>query len=115
MASQYPAYCSLMKCHFQSVLIGVKDRNELIGKLDRLCCNYQHVDCFYNLLKYRFSGNISEKNGEICYSVERAVSFNIFNKKVDKIPSILKKRLLREKILEALAHFDSKVGCSSNK
>ena len=62
------------------------------SSLDRVCFTYQHVDCFYALFKFRFSGNVLEKNGEIFDSVEIAVSFIKLNKGVDKI-----KRLLRKK------------------
>ena len=97
VASQYPAFCFLKNCKFHLLLITDKDLDDLLVKLDRVCFTYQHVDCFYTLFKFRFSGNVLEKNGKIFGSVERAVSFNKLNKGVDKMPSIAKKRILRKK------------------
>ena len=97
VAAHVPAFCFLKNCKFHLLLIADKDLNDLLVKLDRVCFTYQHVDCFYTLFKFRFSGNVLEKNGEIFDSVERAVSFNKLNKGVDKMPSIAKKRLFRKK------------------
>ena len=87
----------MKNCKFHLPLIADKDLKDLLVKLDRVCFTYQHVDCFYTLFKFRFSGNVLEKNREIFDSVERALSFNKLNKGVDKMPSIAKKRLLRKK------------------
>ena len=92
-----PACYFLKNCKFHLLLIADKDLNDLLVKMDRVCFTYQHVYCFYTLLKFRFSGNVLEKNGQKFDSVERAVSFNKLNKGVDKMPSIAKKRLLRKK------------------
>ena len=66
-------------------------------KLDTFCFTYQHVDCLYTLFKYRFSGKVIAKSGQVFDNVQRAVGCNHRNKGVDKMPSIAKKRLLREK------------------
>ena len=55
------------------------------------------MDCLYTLFKYRFSGKVIAKSGQVFDSVERAVDFNNRNKGVDRQPSIAKKRLLRKK------------------
>ena len=97
IAAHDPAFCYLKNCKFHLLVIADKDLNDLLVKLVRVCFTYQHVDCFYSLFKFRFSGKVLEKNGEIFDSVERAVSLNKLNKGVDKIPSIAKRRLLRKK------------------
>ena len=91
------AFCFLKSCKFHLLLIAVKDLNDLLVKLDCVCITYQHVDCFCTLIKFRFSGNVLEKIGEIFDTVERTVSFNKLDKGVDKMPCIAKKRLLRKK------------------
>ena len=112
VAAHDPAFCFLKNCKFH-LLIADKDLNDLSVKLDRVCFTYQHVDCFYTLFKFRFCGNVLEKNGEIFDSVERAVSFDKLNEGVDKMPSIPKKRLLRKKF-KTHADVSSKVNFSSN-
>ena len=68
---------------------------ELLKKLDTFCFTYQHVDCLYTLFKYRFSGKVIAKRGQVFDNVQRAVDFNEGNKGVDRMPSIAKKRLSR--------------------
>ena len=104
VAAHDPAFCFLKNCKFHLLVIADKDLDDLLVKLDRVCFTYQHVDCFYTLFKFRFSGNVLEKNGEIFDSVERAVSFNKLNKGVDKMPSIAKKRLLGKKFKNTCWH-----------
>ena len=55
------------------------------------------MDFLYTLFKYRFSGKIVAKSGQVFDNVQRAVDFNQRNKGVDRMPSIAKKRLLRKK------------------
>ena len=55
------------------------------------------MDCLYTLFKYRFSGKVIAKSGQVFDNVQRAVDFNQRNKGVDRMPSIAKKRLLPEK------------------
>ena len=62
------------------------------------------MDCLYTLFKYRFSGKIIAKSGNVFDNVQRAISFNQRNRGVDKMPSIAKKRLLRKKFKQ---HFMS--------
>ena len=66
-------------------------------KLDIFCFTYQHVDCLYTLFKYRFSGKVVAKSGQVFDNVQRAVDFNHRNKGGDRMPSIAKKRPLRKK------------------
>ena len=55
------------------------------------------MDCLYTLFKYRFSGKVIAKSGQVFGNVQRAVDFNQKNKGVDRKPSIAKMRLLRKK------------------
>ena len=87
--------CFLPNCRYHIILIG--NIWELLQKLDALCFNYQHVDCLYTLFKYRFSGKIVLKSGQIFDNLQRAVHFNQQNRGVVRMRSIAKKRLLRKK------------------
>ena len=87
--------CFLPTCKYHIVLLG--NVLELLKKLDTFCFTYQHVDCLYTLFKYRFSGKVIAKSGQVFDNVQRAVDFNHRNKGVHRIPSIAKKRLLRKK------------------
>ena len=69
----------------------------LLKRLDTFCFTYQHVDCLFTLLKYRFSGKLIAKSGQLFDNVQGAVDFNQRNKGVDRMASIAKKRLLRKK------------------
>ena len=80
---------------YHIVLLG--NVQELLKKLNTFCFTYQHVDCLYTLFKYRFSGKVIAKSGQVFDNVQRAVDFNHRNKGVDRMPSIAKKRLLRKK------------------
>ena len=55
------------------------------------------MDRLYTLFKYRFSGKVIAKSGQVFDNVQRAVDFNQKNKGVDRMPSIAKKRILRKK------------------
>ena len=87
--------CFLSTCKYHIVLLG--SVQELLKKLDIYCFTYQHVDCLHTLLKYRFSGKVIAKNGQMFDNVQRAVDFNHRNKGVDRMPNIAKNRLLRKK------------------
>ena len=87
--------CFLPSCKYHIVLLG--NVQELLKKLDSFCFTYQHVDCLYTLFKYRFSGKVIAKSGEVFDNVQRAVDFNQRNRGVDRMPSIAKKRLFRKK------------------
>ena len=87
--------CFLLNCRYRNILIGnIKD---LLHKLDAFCFNYQHVECLYTLLKYRFSGEIVAKIGQLFDNLQRAVHFNQQNRGVQRMPRIAKKKLLRKK------------------
>ena len=73
--------CFLISCRCHIILIG--DIKQLLRKLDAFCFNYQHVDCPYTLFKYRFSGKINVKSGQLFENVQRAVHFNHQNRGVD--------------------------------
>ena len=87
--------CSLPACKYHIVLLG--NVQGLLKKLDTFCFTYQHVDCLYTLFKYRFSGKVIAKSGQVFDNVQQAVDFNHRNKGVDRVPSIAIKRLLRKK------------------
>ena len=87
--------CFLPNCRYDFILIG--NIKELLQKLDAFCFNYQHADCLYTLFKYHFSGKIVLNSGQLFDNLQRAVPFNQQNRGVDRIPSIAKKRLLRNK------------------
>ena len=87
--------CFLPACKYHVVLLG--NVQELLKKLDSFCFTYQHVDCLYTLFKYQFSGKVVAKSGQVFDNVQRAVDFNHRNRRVDRMPSIAKKRLLRKK------------------
>ena len=92
--------CFIPACKYRIVLLG--NVQELLKKLDTICFTYQHVDCLYTLFKYRFSGKIFAKSGLVFDNVQRAVDFNHRNKRVERMPSIAKKRLLRKKYKKIL-------------
>ena len=85
----------LPSSRYHIILIG--DIKELLQKLDAFCFDYQHVDCLYTLFKYRFSGKIVRKSGQLFDNVQRAVHFNHQHRGVERMPSIAKKRHLRKK------------------
>ena len=95
IAHHHDKTCFLPSCKYHILLFG--NVQELPKKLDTLCFNYQHVDCLYTLFKYRFSGKVNAKSGQVFDNVQRAVDFNQRNKGLDRMPSIAKKRLLRKK------------------
>ena len=66
-------------------------------KLDTFCFTYQHVDCLYTLLKYQFTGKVIAKSGQVFDNVQPQADFNQRNKGVDRMPSIAKRRLSRQK------------------
>ena len=87
--------CFLPSYRYHITLTG--NIKELLQKLDAFCFNYQHVDCLYTLFKYRFSGNIVLKSGQLFDNLQRAVHFNQQNRGVNRLRSITKKTLLRKK------------------
>ena len=92
--------CFLPACKYHIILLG--NVEELVKKLDIFCFTYQHVDCLYTLVKYRFNGKVIAKSGQVFDNVQRAVEFTHRNKGVDRMPSIAKKRLLRKKFQKHL-------------
>ena len=88
--------CFFSACKYHIVLLG--NVQELLKKLDKFCFTYQHVDCLYTLFKYRFSGKVIIKSGQVFDNMQRAVDFIHRNKGVDRMLSIEKKRLSRGKI-----------------
>ena len=87
--------CFLPSCKYHILLLGIVE--ELLKKLDTFCFTYQHVDCLYTLFKYRFSGKVIAKSGQVFDNVQRAVDFSHRNKREDRMPRSAKKRLLRKK------------------
>ena len=87
--------CFLPNCRYHIILIG--NIKKLLEKLDAFCFNYQHVDCLYTLFKYRFNGKIVIKSGQLIDYLQRADHFNQQNRGLERMPSIAKKRLSRNK------------------
>ena len=85
----------LPSCSYHIILHG--NVEGLLKKLDTFCFTYQHVHCLYTLFKYRFSGKVIAKSGQVFDNVQRAVDFNQRNKGVDRMPSIAKKKLFSKK------------------
>ena len=104
--------CFLPSCKYHIVLLG--NVQELLTKLDSFCFTYQHVDCLYTLFKYRFSGKVIAKSGQVFDNLQRAVDFNQRNKGVDRMPSIAKKRLLRKKYKKHLFSSFQKTKATQN-
>ena len=94
--------CFLPQCRYHSILIG--NIKELLQELDAFCSNDKHVhlDFLYTLFKYRFSCRIILKSGQTFDNLQKAVHFNHQNRGVYRMPSIAKKRLLRQKYKEHL-------------
>ena len=95
----------LPACKYHIVLLG--NVQELLKKLDSFCFTYQHEDRLYTLFKYRFSGKVISKSGQVFDNVQRAVDFNHRNKGVDRMPSIAKKTL-EEKVQKTFVQLLSK-------
>ena len=86
--------CFLPNYRDHIILIG--NIKELLQKMHAFCFNYQHVNCVYTLFKYRFTGKVAVKSGQLFDNEQRAVHFNHQNKGVDRMPRITKKRVLRK-------------------
>ena len=87
--------CFLPNCRYHNNLIG--KIKELLLQFDAFCLNYQHLDCLYTLLKYRYSGKIVVKSGQFSDSLEGAVHLDEQNRGVDRMPSFSKKKFFRKK------------------
>ena len=87
--------CFLPACKYHIILLG--NVEELLEKLVTVCFTYQHVNCLYTLFDYRFSGRVIAESGQVFDDVQRTVDFSQRNTRVDRMPSIAKKRLLRKK------------------
>ena len=93
--------CFLPNCRYHIILIG--NIKELLQNLDAFCSKYQHVDCLYTILKYRFSGKMVVKNGKLFDSLQSAVHFSQQNRGNERMPSIAKKNTLEEKVQKTFA------------
>ena len=87
--------CFLPNCRYHIILLG--NIEDLLQKLNAFCLNYQPVDCLYALFKNRFSGKIGVKSGQLFDNLQRAVRFNQQIRRMERMPKIAKKRLLRRK------------------
>ena len=92
--------CFLPACKYHNIILG--NVEEILKKLDTFCFLYQHVDCLFKKIKYRFSGKVFAKSGQVFHNVQRRVDFDRRNKGVDRMPSIAKRRLLRKKFKKHL-------------
>ena len=66
--------CFLPAYNYPIILLG--NVAELLKKLDTFCFTYQHVDCLYTLLKYRFSGKVFAKSGKVFDNLQQALDCN---------------------------------------
>ena len=92
--------CFLPACKDHIILPG--NFEELLKKSDTFFFTFQHVDCLYTLFKYRFSGKVFAKSGQVFDNLQRAVDFNHRKNGVGRMPSLAKKRLLRKKFKKHL-------------
>ena len=92
--------CFLSNCQFHIILLG--NVEELLKKLDTFCFTYQHVDCLYTIFKYRFSGKVIARSGQVFENVQRAIDFNHRNKGMDRNASIAKKTRWRKRFKKRL-------------
>ena len=60
--------CFLPACKYHIILLG--NVEELLKKVDTFCFTYQHMDCLYTLFKYRFSGKVLAKSGQVSDNVQ---------------------------------------------
>ena len=90
--------CFLPACKYHIILLG--NVEELLTKMDTFCFTYQHVDCLYTLFKYRFSGKVFAKRGQVFDNVQRAVDCNHRNKERTEYRA-LQKETLAEKVQKA--------------
>ena len=88
--------CFLPNCRYHILTKG--NLEELLQKLDAFCFYYQHVDCLHTLFKYRFSGKIVTKSGQLFDNVQS----------VERMPSIARKGLLRKKYRETFVELPPK-------
>ena len=86
----------LPACKFHIILFG--EIEELLHKLETFSFTYQHVDCLSTLFKYRLSGKVIEKSGNMFDIVQRAISFNQRNRGVGNMPSIAKKKFCEKSL-----------------
>ena len=88
--------CPLENCKFHLVLIGIIF-SQIFQRLDKYVYIYQEIDCPYTLFKHRFYSSIVTSSGELFNQLRRAVQHNLRRKGAKKMPSIAKKRLIRNK------------------
>ena len=70
--------------------------------MEAFCFKCQHMDCLYTIFKYPFNGKTVVKSGKLFDNVQRSVISNHQNRRVDKMPSIAKRKLLRKKFKKHL-------------
>ena len=69
----------------------------LLQKLDLVWYLFQQADCLNAPFKYRLSGNIDVKSRQMCDNMQKAACFNQRKRRVDRMPSIAQKWLLKKK------------------
>ena len=87
--------CFLPSCRYDILTMGYID--ELLQKLHSFWLTILIVDCLFTLFKYRISGKVVNRSGQVLDNVQRAVYFRQRNKIVDKMPCIAKQRLMNKK------------------
>ena len=112
IAHQDDRMCFLPNCSYHILLIC--NNKELLQQLDAFCFNNQHVDCLYTHFKYHFSGKIVVKSGQLFDNLQKAVHSNQQNRRLDRMPSNGKKRLLRKKYKKTIVELLPKNQIHSN-
>ena len=99
-ARQDDKMCFLPNCRYHVILM--EDFKGFQQTLDPICFNYQHVDCLYTLFKYRFSSKIVVRKTQLFKNLQSVVYFNHQSRRMDRMPIIAKKRILRKKYKKPL-------------
>lgn len=86
--------CTISNCTYHILIIG--DVDNILKRLDSLSFVYQSVDCFYTVYKHLFFNHVICQNGKVFELVDRAVNYNLNIRRIEKTPSIAKKRLFRK-------------------
>ena len=88
--------CFLPNCRYHIILKG--NIKELLRKLDAFCFKYQHVDCLYTFFKYRFSGKIVLKSGQLFDQIAEGSSFEPAKQRSGQNAQHLEEETFEEKV-----------------
>ena len=91
--SNHSSICPVESCKFHLVLIG-SSLDQILQRLDKYHFTYQIVDSIYTINKHNFFSS----KGEVFNQLNHAVELNLNCRLSEKLASVAKKRLLREKL-----------------